>query len=665
MKWGLSPFLLLAACGGGVPPEAEQFAGSEACAGCHAGQAAEWRESQHHHAMQPATPATMLGDFSEASFDYAGITTTFARNGDRYIVRTDGPDGQLAEFEPAYTLGVAPLQQYLVELPGGRLQALGHAWDGRPREAGGQRWFHLYPDEALRAGDPLHWTGIDQNWNQMCADCHTTGLRKNYDAATRSYGTSWAELGVGCEACHGPGSQHIAWAAQSADRQARDPGRGLTTRVRDREPDVCGRCHSRRSQLTDAVTAADPLHEGFRVALLEPGLYYADGQMHDEVFNYGSFVQSRKHAAGVTCSDCHAPHSASLRQPGDAACFQCHAPPTYATPKHHFHALDSAGSRCTACHMPATTYMQVDPRHDHSFRIPRPLQAAAVGAPDACTSCHRERDAAWAATAIRQRYPDYDPDPPHFGQAFARLDEGRASAAAEVALIAIDPAQPAIVRASAWQRLASYPQAVDPARLAAAATDADPLLRQAALELARSIELPAGTIPAEVLAAAQQAWLREQEFNADRPEAQVNLGQWQATRGDHAAAQTAFDEALRLDPTFLPARINLADLQRSRGDEAAAERTLRAALPHAGASGVVAHALGLSLVRQRRQPEALQWLRAATGREPGNERFAYVYAVALHDTGQPEAAVRFLEQAVRRQPEAGRLDELLASYRRR
>ncbi|MBM5812662.1 MAG: tetratricopeptide repeat protein [Gammaproteobacteria bacterium] len=588
MKWGLSPFLLLAACAGGGPPEAARFAGSEACAACHAEQAAAWRESQHHHAMQPATPASVLGDFSDATFDYAGITTTFTRRGDRYFVRTDGPDGQLADVELRYTLGVAPLQQYLVELPGGRLQALGHAWDSRPREAGGQRWFHLYPGQALRAGNPLHWTGIDQNWNSMCADCHTTGLRKNYDAARRSYSTSWAELGVGCEACHGPGSRHI--------EQPGQPGTGITA---DRGIDICGRCHARREQLTDAVTAADPLHAGFRVALLEPGLYYADGQMRDEVFNYGSFVQSRKHAVGITCNDCHDPHRAALRIAGDAACFQCHAPPTYATPQHHFHAPDSAGSRCSACHLPATTYMQIDPRHDHAFRVPRPLQAAAVGAPDACTHCHRDRDAAWAAREIRARHPDHDPEPPHFSQAFVRYDRGDPEAAGELDAIAADPLQPAIVRTSARARLD---------------TDRPGWERTATLA-------PATPLTPE-------AWRRAQEFNADRPEAQVNLGLWHLAHGDPAAARSALETALQLDRTFLPAWINLADLYRSQDDEAAAERTLRAALPHAGDSGIVAYALGLALVRQRRRVEAIGWLGEAARREPGNARFAEAYALA-------------------------------------
>src|SRR5690606_31251824 len=111
---------------------------------------------------------------------------------------------------------VYPLQQYLIELPQGKLQALSIVWDSRPQEAGGQRWYHLYPDEKIEAGDELHWTGINQNWNFMCADCHSTNLQKNYDLASSTYNTTWSDMDVGCEACHGPGSNHIALAQQDA-----------------------------------------------------------------------------------------------------------------------------------------------------------------------------------------------------------------------------------------------------------------------------------------------------------------------------------------------------------------------------------------------------------------------------------------------------------------
>ena len=159
--------------------------------------------------MQAATDTTVLGDFSGTRFDHMGVRSEFFRRDGKFIVRTDGPDGQLADFEVRHTFGVYPLQQYLLELPGGRLQALSIAWDARPREAGGQRWFHLYPDERIDHRDELHWTGRQQNWNFMCADCHSTNLQKNYDAASNSYATSWSEISVGCESCHGPGSEHV------------------------------------------------------------------------------------------------------------------------------------------------------------------------------------------------------------------------------------------------------------------------------------------------------------------------------------------------------------------------------------------------------------------------------------------------------------------------
>ncbi len=174
--------------------------------------------SQHKHAMDHATEKTVLGDFSDARFEYFGVRSRFFREHGKFFVETDGPDGKLGAFEIKYTFGLDPLQQYLVEFPDGRLQALSIAWDSRPKDQGGQRWFHLYPDEQIRHDDFLHWTKLNQNWNFMCAECHSTGVRKNYDAATDRFATSWAEISVGCEACHGRGSRHVAWARDEQSR---------------------------------------------------------------------------------------------------------------------------------------------------------------------------------------------------------------------------------------------------------------------------------------------------------------------------------------------------------------------------------------------------------------------------------------------------------------
>jgi hypothetical protein len=370
--------------------------------------------------MQPPTADAVLGDFNDTEFTAAGVTTRFYRDGERFMIRTDGPSGKMENYAVSYTFGVAPLQQYLIALPGGRLQAFGIAWDSRPREEGGQRWFHLYPENPPKPGNPLHWTALDQNWNHMCADCHSTDVLKRYDAVSDSYATSYAEIDVGCEACHGPGANHVSWAAQS-ERQGEpqlavrlnerdgvswrsDPTTGLPKRsvplTSSLELDTCARCHSRRGRLLDEYQHGKAVGDYYRVATLDPGLYHPDGQILEEVFVHGSFLQSRMHDAGVTCSDCHEPHSLDLRVQGDGACLGCHSVGGYALPTHHHHKVESDGARCVNCHMPAKTYMVVDPRRDHSFRVPRPDLSESIGVPNACNSCHADETAAWAAAQI-------------------------------------------------------------------------------------------------------------------------------------------------------------------------------------------------------------------------------------------------------------------------
>ncbi len=280
------------------------FVGSEACAGCHAKAYGAWQSAHHAHAMQHATAETVLGNFAQARFRYAGTDSTFFQRDGKYFVHTDGADGKLADFEIKYTFGVDPLQQYLVEFPDGRMQALSIAWDTRPKERGGQRWFHLYPSEKVDYRDELHWTRLPQNWNFMCADCHSTDVRKNYDEAANTFHTTWKEITVGCEACHGPGSAHLEWARTEAcgcgTRPHRVPhgarGRALEHQSghrqrgaqqpprQDTEIDVCAQCHSRRSQIADEYHAGLPFLDMYRPALLSPGLYFADGQQRDEVY---------------------------------------------------------------------------------------------------------------------------------------------------------------------------------------------------------------------------------------------------------------------------------------------------------------------------------------------------------------------------------------------
>jgi Flp pilus assembly protein TadD len=681
-----------------------EFIGSPACGECHADAYQAWQGSQHQRAMQHATDATVRGDFNDAKFDYAGVVSTFFRRDGKFFVRTDGPDGALADFEVKYTYGVYPLQQYLIAFPDGRIQALSIAWDTRAKEAGGGRWFHLYPDERVDFRDELHWTKRSQNWNYMCADCHSTDVRKNYDAATDTFKTTWSEITVGCEACHGPGSRHRRWANNSANEKSADPTRGLTVALderhgatwkidtatgnatrsaikrTDREIEVCAQCHARRSQIAEGYHAGKPFLDYYRPTLLSAGLYHPDGQQRAEVYVWGSFLQSKMYRAGVTCSDCHDPHTQKLRAEGNAVCAQCHLPAKYDAPSHHFH---KAGARCVDCHMPAATYMVVDPRRDHSLRVPRPDLSVALGVPNACNGCHADKTAQWADDAVRKLYGHRPEGFQRFAGTLAAAERGDARAGANLAVVSGDLSQPAIARATAAESLARFPSQATLAALQRGLTDADPMVRRASVTAAaalpsaqraslvapllddpvRTVRIEAASalagVPDSALDRAQQAGFARaaaefeaaQRYNADRPEARTALGTFYAQRGRAAEAEREYRAALAMDPRHVPAYVNLADLFRSQQREADAEAVLQEGLKRFPESAALQHAYGLSLVRLKRMPEALDALARSVGLAPDDARFAYVYAVALNSSGNTRAALAEIDRALARHPD--------------
>ena len=663
--------------------------------------------------MQPVSEQTVLGDFDDAKFESAGRITTFFRRDDGWFVNTDGPDGQLADYAIKYTFGITPLQQYLVEFPDGRLQALSISWDSRPAEQGGQRWFHLYAGQNVTHDDPLHWTRPSQNWNFMCAECHSTDLRRNYDAATDRFTTQWSDIDVACEACHGPASNHLAW-AKAAERQrnadatlglvvrfepraawAMDATTGNARRVTPRktqtELETCALCHSRRAPLLQAHQPGQPLADTHLPALLTADLYHADGQMQDEVYNYGSFLQSRMHAQGVSCSDCHEPHSLQLRAPGSAVCAQCHATDKYAAASHHRHAPGSAAAECKACHMPVRTYMVVDERHDHSFRVPRPDLSQRLGTPNACNDCHADQSAAWAADAVTRWHGPQRKGLQNFAPALQAARTMQLDAPQLLSEVAADKTQPAIARATALSELSPW---LSPARFATlnrGLDDPDPLVRIGALQglagmppeqrwatagpmlddpvravrmavVGFLLALPAAQLqPAQQQALEQgiEEYLQVQMSNADRAEARANIALVWQYRGDAPRAESELQAALRLDPSFTPALVNLADLYRALGREADGEQALRTGLDAFPDDASLHHALGLNLVRTQRMPAALRALQRAAELAPEVPRHAYVYAVALDSTGETTQALRVLRASQQRHPGDGETLQLL------
>jgi predicted CXXCH cytochrome family protein len=695
--------------GAGISADKLAFVGSETCASCHKAEATLWHGSQHKHAMAHATEESVLGDFNDASFDHFGVHSRFFRKDGKFYVETDGPDGKLAPFEVKYTFGLYPLQQYLVEFPDGRIQALSLAWDSRPKSEGGQHWFHLYPHEEINHDDVLHWTKLNQNWNFMCAECHSTGVRKNYDAAKDRFATKWAEISVGCEACHGQGSAHVAWAK---DQQSwlpykdNDPDKGLVVRFDERagvtwghdaktgfpvrsaspagirkEVETCGLCHARRGQISEDWVPGRPLSDTHLVAVLSQGLYQPDGQMLDEVYNYGSFKQSRMYAAGVTCSDCHDPHSAKLKFSGDQVCLQCHAD-AYAKPAHTHHEGVNPALTCVSCHMPERTFMVIDKRHDHSFRVPRPDLSDKFETSNACNDCHKDKPASWAAAAIEGWFGPERKGLQNYAHAFHAAWHEEPGAALLLAAVAADANTPAFARSGALAELAGHlsPATLEVAR--AGLSDPDPMVRIAALDMLdgvppdrlwrvvapllsdpiRGVRLRATSLlagaPTERLSASERAtfdranaeFVAAQTLNADRPEARAALGNFHARRGETKQAEADFQAALRLSPAYGPAAANLADLYRQLGRDQDAESVLRQAIKVSPKDAGLHHALGLALVRLKRQDEALAELARAVDLEPSRARYAYVYAVALDASGRHGEAIQALKDNLARHP---------------
>jgi len=751
MNWSLSGMtargvalaLVLCACGDGSSRDAEEepaasYVGRTGCVRCHEQEDKLWQGSHHDLAMQEVRDETVLGDFSGVTLEHFGLTSTFFRRDGRFFVRTDGPDGELADFEVAYVFGLTPLQQYLVAFPDGRLQTLQLAWDSRPAELGGQRWFHLYPDEPTPAGDELHWTGRRFNWNYSCAECHSTDLRRNYDPATDTYATTFAEIDVSCEACHGPGSRHVQWGEleeqgrapddptlglttllndRSGGRWVMDPARGISSRTAPPSPDLlldtCGRCHSRRWQMAEGYDADQPLLDTHVPSLLGETLYFADGQIQDEVYEWGSFIQSRMHAKGVRCTDCHDAHSLRLRGEKNQLCGECHLARAYDTPEHHHHEPGREGSLCVDCHMAPRTYMVVDPRRDHSFRVPRPDLTLELGLPNACNACHTkpEEDAFWAIDRLAEWYPDRGRvAAPHFARALAAARQGAPRAPALLAAVVTDREQPAVVRATALAALSGWPSSETLEILRSASADADGIVRTAALaamesypsdlratlaapllvdrlravriEAARLLaDVPDERLPAAAVAQRAQAFeelLAVEHFNADTPESHLNLGLLALGRGETEEAEREYRKALVLDPAFVPAAVNLADLLREAGREEDAMQVLTEALRVAPRQATLHHVLGLALVRAGRNEDAIASLGRARELAPESARFAYVYGVALDNAGSRELALQVFERALAVRPhdrdlltalatvlrDAGRWDEALRHARK-
>ncbi len=672
---------------------------AKVCAECHSDAYEAWQRSHHAWALKHADEDSVLADFKDAVFDHKGVRSRFFQRDGKFHVETDGPDGNLTEYEVLYSVGVEPLQQYLVELNGGRLQALDIAWDTQNK-----RWFHLYPDQKLESDDGFHWTGPYKNWNGRCAVCHQTNYNKGYLPQTKSYQSKWSELTVACEACHGAGEAHVEWAKQPKNFDSKQwhgvDARGLSDVFSKQDPkkeiELCAACHSRRSALdAKSPVPGSAFSDDHRLALLRNGLYHADGQINDEVYVYGSFLQSKMYERGVRCSNCHEPHSGDLVATGNAVCTQCHNPAgnsqfgslkraAYDTSRHHHHDVKSEGAKCVSCHMPSKTYMQVDPRRDHSFRVPRPDLSQRLNTPNACNTCHQDKTVEWATSKTKEWFPDGQSGTPHYGEV---LDAGRRNyqpdTGKSLVELAHDRSRPAIVRATALNLLrqsadaASVSRAMpllkdpeDLVRLAglglldrvpqdlraglAAPSLADPV-RAVRLEAARIVlTIPPNKIPKALRADVQEAigeFQRSLRAQADFPETQMQIAGIAMVLRNFAAAEQALKTAVGMDPQLAAAWLTLARIQAALGKSDETSKTLEQAAELLPTNGEVFTQLGAIYTSKREHKKAITALEKSlklSGSEPTRLELLAQNHMSL---GEVETAVAYAKKLASAHPD--------------
>lgn len=658
-----------------APAPGASYIGSTACADCHTAAYQQWQNSHHDLALQVATDNSVL---ATTGTDTDGTRITKEETGLEFHTEREG-----AGLAPRFTFGVEPLQQYVIEGGNGAWQTHPIAWDSRAEEAGGQRWFNLY-DQSYPVGDPMHWQGRANRWNSQCADCHSTAVTKGYDPATRSYNTTFELEDVSCEACHGPGSAH-----------AGDPGTVplMALSGQPEQINACAPCHSRRGQISEGFRPDRVFFDHYSPRLISSGLYYPDGQILDEVYVWGSFLQSRMHLAGVTCSNCHDPHSVELERPGNETCTFCHqaSPPaafaaagvitgasSYDSADHHLHPDQSEGAQCVACHMPSRTYMGVDDRRDHSFRIPRPDLSQTLGVPEPCTGCHVDQNAEWATEVLAKHFGTENRE--HFARPFAAAEAGVPMADAQLAELVMDAEQPIMVRASALARLGAYNRGYTMDAIRFARKD-EPLLRFAAplaaasLSADRAWRLLSPLLEDDLRAIRHQTisallptlqvdpgfrqrlephlvtWIDEQALNLDYPETLTNVAGAYAALGNLPEAEAALTESITLQSNWVPGLVSLADLYRATGRDLEAGPLLEEALALTPDQPEVAYAYALWLFRQGRLNDGLPHLEHAARLAPGQRQYAYTWAIALNDSGDTEKALGVLAALLQRWPD--------------
>lgn len=688
------------------------YAGSASCKGCHAEAYTTWADSHHGLAERPPSVALDRQAFDPPrSLGGGADRTEIASTGDHFALRNPGLSTLQATSTVARVIGHAPLRQFLVGLPGGRLQTHEASYDPARNE-----WFDVFGEEERKPGEWGHWTGRGMNWNSMCSHCHNTAVRKRYDPARDTYATTMTEATVSCESCHGPLQRHVAWQAEArAQGRPSQPDPTVAKLQRDQVFDTCATCHARRTQLTERFLPGDSFFDHFSLTLPDMSdLYFADGQVRDENYEAGAFLGSRMHAAGVRCADCHHPHSSKPLLPGNALCMRCHNGSFPNSPRidpaaHTFHQPASTGSACVNCHMPQTTYMQRHPRHDHGFTVPDPQLTVEWGIPNACNRCHKDRTPQWALDATRRWYGSRLELPNRvqarnraraIASARANRPQARQALVEQLALPQspywtaaltglLEPwtTHPEVRTVVLRQLEHSHPAVREAAARALAPIHDDsragirPALEARLQDAHRNVRLAAAWTLRGSLGAQAPVFREMQatlEFHSDQPTGQLQWGALRMARGEIDLAIQHYTRAATWDPLSAPIRHDLAVALGAANRPGEAVRELEAACALDPRDGDLRYKLALAQNEAGQSDAARLQLEQATQLDPQHARAWYNLGLARHGAQDTEGALAALLQAETLTPQdagppyaratilaqLGRIDEALAAGRR-
>lgn len=700
---------------------AADFVGSKACINCHEQAYQDWQGSHHDMSMKHANNKSVLGDFDSVILtsqnNKSVKLSTFFKKGTQFWVNIKGDDGKFHDYQIKYTFGYEPLQQYMVEFDDGRVQLIPFAWDSRTKAEGGQRWFNLYP-EMTKKHQEFFWTNTGQNWNYMCADCHSTNVDKNFDIKTNTYNTTFSEINVACESCHGPAGKHLIWANQSNPSAKEKPkskiekqhetmsltdkgfSRDLSKSVQNwqvkdnkktlspkgiehsQQVIVCAQCHSRRTQISrNDHVKGNAFGERYLLDLISSTNYHPDGQVYNEDFVYGSFLQSKMFKNGVVCTDCHNPHTAELKLPIETLCLQCHQSDSYASTQHHKHPENSTGAQCVNCHMPKSTYMEIDARRDHGFHIPTPNLAQKFGSPDTCLSCHEDKDSQWSSSKVNAWYPNSSVEAEKdFVAVFSAMnlalnEQQLQGVSSELSRIAQTISYASIIRASALTKMASVSNTNTIIAIARAAKNPDENIRLGAIEGAQNmagaekwrilspllndnvlaVRVNAAFALAslwqnlsapqkEQLSPALDEYIASQLFNNDRGFSHSNRGIIFAYQGQYDQAIKAFKQGMAIEKHFAQTYLNLSQVYYQRGENQKSIEILKQGFSANPDDASLPYNLGLAFIRGKDKAKAAQALAIATQLAPQNSHYFYVYGLSL-EQHKPSEAYAALYQA--------------------